>query len=151
MVSSLKATSTKGTANHVIYLEGSWAVTWILYLFGSWIWTIEQTSWSTIINFFFDECSGLSYEQLELWLNEMKWYLIITNTYCKITSINWMFVSLSRSIMCRKQKQRKESTGHKDSIKPTVIKVKLNISQHICYDHPAKRSQPRQHHFIKII
>lgn len=54
------------------------------------------------------------------------------------TLINWMFVSLARCIMCRKQKQGKEGTSNEYCIKPAVIEVKLYISQNISYYHPAK-------------
>lgn len=61
------------------------------------------------------------------------------NVYLHNTSINRVFVSLARCIMCREQKQRKESTGYKNCIKPSVVEVKLNIStQDIRYYQPAK-------------
>lgn len=57
-------------------------------------------------------------------------------------SVNWMFINLTRRIVCREQKQRKEGTGYKDGIEPPMVKIKLDIStQYIRYNYPAKKEQ----------
>lgn len=69
----------------------------------------------------------------------------LAHTYAMYVSINWVFVSLARRVMCRKQKKRKESTCYKDRIKPPVIEVKLNFStQDSCYGYPNNRHQFKQ-------
>jgi hypothetical protein len=54
-------------------------------------------------------------------------------------SINWVLVCLPGGVLGRNQKQGQKCTSHKYSIKPAVVKVKLDITtQNICNDHPVQ-------------
>lgn len=58
----------------------------------------------------------------------------------QIQSIDRVFLSLTRCVMCRQQKQRQESTCHKNCIKPSMVEIKLNVStQYICNDYSVKK------------
>lgn len=55
-----------------------------------------------------------------------------------------MFISMTRRVMCRKQKHREKCTGCEDCIKPPKVEIKLNVStQYISYDHPANTYKHR--------